>query len=58
MNSSGAQFILNNALEFVTSQGRMKYTRPLYREMYKSGWAREEVRGATQCGETEGKAPA
>jgi leukotriene-A4 hydrolase len=32
---AGAKFIVANALDFVTSQGRMKFTRPLYKELYK-----------------------
>jgi leukotriene-A4 hydrolase len=37
---TGAKFILENTVEFVTSQGRMKYVRPLYREMFKSPMAK------------------
>lgn len=37
---TGAKFILENTVDFVTSQGRMKYVRPLYREMFKSPMAR------------------
>jgi len=33
---SGAEEVLASALSFVTSQGRMKYIRPLYRDMFKS----------------------
>jgi leukotriene-A4 hydrolase len=32
----GAEEVLGSALKFVTSQGRMKYIRPLYRDMFKS----------------------
>jgi leukotriene-A4 hydrolase len=32
----GAEQVLSSALSFVTSQGRMKYIRPLYRDMFKS----------------------
>ena len=32
----GAEEVLASALNFVTSQGRMKYIRPLYRDMFKS----------------------
>jgi hypothetical protein len=41
--TAGAAFIVDNAVEFVTSQGRMKYTRPLYRELYKSRMGRDRV---------------
>ena len=33
---AGAKFIVSNALDFVTTQGRMKFTRPLYKELGKS----------------------
>ncbi|GAB5030618.1 leukotriene a4 hydrolase [Nannochloropsis oceanica] len=36
---AGAKFVVGNALDFVTSQGRMKFTRPLYKELYKSKMA-------------------
>ena len=32
---AGAKFVVANALDFVTSQGRMKFTRPLYKELFK-----------------------
>lgn len=37
----GAAFILSNAVSFITTQGRMKFVRPLYRELYKSKMAKE-----------------
>ena len=42
----GAKFILPNTVDFITTQGRMKFVRPLYREMFKSKMAKELVRPA------------
>jgi leukotriene-A4 hydrolase len=45
---AGAKFVVANALEFVTSQGRMKFTRPLYKELFK-------VRRGGREGKREGR---
>ena len=42
---AGAKFVVGNALDFVTSQGRMKFTRPLYKELYKVRSEREREGG-------------
>lgn len=38
---TGATFIVSNALDLATTQGRMKFTRPLYKELHKSPMARQ-----------------